>query len=250
MQKLRCLLFNFMFYVIWTPLICIGGMPSLLLPRKYPVAVSRLYLDGVYYLEKWILGLDYELRGLENRPPDGTAYLAAAKHYSAYETTKLLRLFGDPTIILKKELLYLPLFGWYLKRLEVIALDRGNRESATKSLYDGARRMRDQHRPIAIFPQGTRVALTATPKEKPYKGGIAKLYTELNMPILPVALNSGLYWPRNSFWKKPGKVIIEYLPMIPPGLPAQDVMKMLEDQIETASNRLVEEGRRQMEKAA
>jgi 1-acyl-sn-glycerol-3-phosphate acyltransferase len=249
MNRIRCLLFNFLFYIVWTPLICLGGLPSLVLPRRYPMAVSRFYMDGVYWLEKHILGLDYEVRGIENKPKDGTPYLAGAKHYSAYETTKLLRLFGDPTIILKKELLWLPVFGWYLQRLEVIALNRTDRNQSRSSLYEGAKKMRENGRPIAIFPQGTRVGLDTTTKERPYKGGIVKLYTELNLPILPVALNSGLYWPRNSFWKKPGKVIIEFLPLIPPGLPASEALQKLEEAVETASNRLVEEGRKSLQRA-
>ncbi len=244
MNAVRCILFNFLFYCVWTPLICIGLMPSLIMPRPFPVAVARFYLDGVYYLEKYVLGLDYEIRGIEHRPTDGEAYLVAAKHQSAYETTKLLRLFGDPTIILKRELLWLPLFGWFLQRMEVIALDRGNRNAALASLYKGAKKMKADKRPIVIFPQGTRVAVDATTTEKPYKSGIIKLYSEVGLPILPVALNSGVYWPRNSFWKRPGKVIFEFMPMIPAGLPADEVLKSLETQIEAASRRLVEEGRK------
>lgn len=244
MNAVRCILFNFLFYCVWTPFVCIALMPSLVLPRPFPVAVARMYLDGVYYLEKYVLGLDYEVRGLENRPPNTEAYLVAAKHQSAYETMKLLRLFGDPTIILKRELLWLPIFGWFLQRMEVIALDRGNRSAALESLYKGARKMKEDKRPIVIFPQGTRVKLDATTTEKPYKSGIMKLYTEVGLPILPIALNSGVYWPRNSFWKRQGKVVFEFLPVIPPGLPPDEVLRSMETQIETKSKALVEEGLR------
>lgn len=245
MDKLRSLAFNILFYGVWTPLICITGLPFLLFGRKGALWISRFYTDGAYVLEKYILGLDYEIRGIENRPDANTPYLVAAKHQSAYETVKLFRLFRDPTIILKRELLWLPLFGWYLRALDVIAIDRGRKERATASLYEGAKKMRAQNRAIVIFPQGTRVQPDATSVEKPYKGGIIKLYNELNIPILPVAMNSGLYWPRNGFWKKPGKVIFEFLPPVPPGLQGPDVMKILEEQIETRSKALVEEGRRQ-----
>lgn len=246
MDKLRSLAFNILFYGVWTPLVCTAGLPFLLFGRKGALGVSRFYTDGVHVLEKYVLGLDYEIRGIEHRPPANTPYLVAAKHQSAYETVKLFRLFRDPTIILKRELLWLPLFGWYLRGLDVIAIDRGRREQATASLYAGAKKMRDQNRAIIIFPQGTRVKPDATVKEKPYKGGIIKLYNELGLPILPVAMNSGLYWPRNGFWKKPGKVIFEFLPLIPPGLQGPDVMKALEEQIETTSKALVEEGRGQV----
>ncbi len=190
---------------------------------------------------KYVLGLDYEIRGQEYRPTDGTTCLIGAKHYSAYETLHLFLLFKDPAIILKRELLSLPVFGWYLKKLDVIAIDRGNRTEAMQSLYDGARRIQNAQRPIVIFPQGTRVAINATTSQKPYKGGIIKLYSELNVPIIPVAMNSGVFWPRNSFWKKGGKVIFEFLPPIPTGLTPEQAMAMLEERIETASSTLVAE---------
>lgn len=242
MTFLRSLIFNILFYGIWTPLICISMAPCLLLPRGFTVWVATLYQDGPYYLAKYILGIDYELRGSEHRPANG-AYLVASKHQSAYETLILYQLFGDPTIVLKKELLDIPLFGWFLKKLEVISIDRGNSAQAKISLQEGAQRMKEKNRPIVIYPQGTRVSVDANTAEKPYKGGISKLYGAVDLPILPVAINTGLYWPRNSFMKYPGKVIIEFLPLIPTGLPPESILKMLEQQIETASNKLVAEGR-------
>lgn len=244
MNAVRSILFNILFYGVWTPFMCTVTLPSLLMPRKCAVWVAKNYQDGAYYLQKFVMGIDYEIRGIENKPADDVGYLVASKHYSAWETLHIFRLFEDATIILKKELLSLPLFGWFLKKLDVIAIDRSNRGAASASLYEGARKMRDQHRPIVIFPQGTRVPVGTTLVEKPYKGGIIKLYSELNMPILPVAINSGLYWPRNSFWKKPGTVVVQYLPVIPPGLPADEVMRKLESEIETASDKLIEEGRK------
>lgn len=242
MTFIRSTIFNFLFYCIWSPLICISMAPCLLLPRGFTVWVAALYQDGPYYLAKYILGIDYELRGAEHRPESG-AYLVASKHQSAYETLILYQLFGDPTIVLKKELLSLPLFGWFLQKLEVIAIDRGNSAQAKNSLQSGAQKMKEKGRPIIIYPQGTRVHVDATTTEKPYKGGISKLYATADLPILPVAINTGLYWPRNSYMKYPGKVIIEFLPLIPTGFPPESILKMLETQIEDASNRLVAEGR-------
>ncbi len=244
MNAIRSILFNILYYGIWTPLVCICMAPCLIFPRGFTVWVASFYQDGAYVLEKYILNLDYEVRGLEHRPPAGVAYIAASKHYSAYETLKLYALFGDPTIVLKRELLSLPLFGWFLKKLDVISIDRANRGDAMSSLIEGAKRMKDDKRPIVIYPQGTRVAVDATTKEKPYKGGIVKLYTATDIPVVPLATNSGLYWPRNSFWKKSGKVIFEFLPPIPPGLSGPELLSTLEKQIEEASNRLVEEGRK------
>jgi 1-acyl-sn-glycerol-3-phosphate acyltransferase len=243
MNKIRSILFNILFYGVWTPIVCICMMPCLIFPRAFTVWVASFYQRGAYILEKYILGLDYEVRGLEHRPPHGVPYLVAAKHFSAYETMKLYALFRDPTIILKRELLSLPIFGWFLRKLDVIAIDRGNREQAMGSLIDGAKRMARENRPIVIFPQGTRVRTDETTKDKPYKGGILKLYAATNLPIIPLAMNSGLYWPRNAFWKRSGKVIFEFLPPIPPGIPTSQVMAMIESQVEEASNRLLAEGR-------
>lgn len=241
MTALRSIIFNILFYGIWTPIVCICMLPCLLFPRGFTVWVAAFYQRGAYYLEKYILGLDYEIRGLEHKPHNKMGYLVAAKHQSAYETLKLYSLFGDPTIILKKELLSLPLFGWFLRKLDVIAIDRGNRERAMTSLIEGAKKMQSQGRPIVIFPQGTRVRVEETTAEKPYKGGVVKLYEATNMPIVPLATNSGVYWPRNAFWKKPGKVIFEFLPPIEPGLSASEAMKILEDKLETASRALAAE---------
>lgn len=246
MTAIRSILFNLVFYGLWTPFVCVSMMPSLLMPRGYAVKVAAMYQSGAIFLSKYLLRLTWELRGAEHRPAKGESYLVASKHYSAYETLLLYSLFDDPSIILKKELLALPIFGWFLKKVEVIAIDRGKKAQAIQSLYEGARRMRDQKRPIIIFPQGTRVKLDATTAEKPYKTGLIKLYAELDLPILPMAINTGLYWPRNSFWKKPGKVIVEFLPLIPAGLPPEDVMRQVETGVEETSRRLVEEGRRSL----
>lgn len=246
MDKIRSVIFNIVFYGIWTPVFCIMLLPALLFPLSTAMWVAKTYQDAAYLMQKYILGLDYELRGTEYMPGNDQTYIIASKHYSAYETLHIFRLFHHPAVILKKELLSLPLFGWFLRRMEVIAVDRGRGATAVNSLFDGARKVQGQKRPIVIFPQGTRVRVDASVQEKPYKAGLVKLYTEFNFPIVPVAINSGLYWPRNSFWKKSGTVIIQFLPHIPPGLPPQDVMQMVETTIETASDKLIEEGRKSL----
>ncbi len=114
------------------------------------------------------------------------------------------------------------------------------------SLFSGAQKVVNQRRPIVIFPQGTRVKTDTTTADKPYKTGIGKLYVEMGLPIYPVAINSGVFWPRNSFWKKPGKVVFEFLPRIEPGLDLQECMKRLEDSIEPASQKLVEEAQKSL----
>lgn len=242
-DKIRSVVFNILFYGVLTPLFCICTMPSLLMSHRAATAVARGYQVLAGWLMIAVMGLKMEVRGYEHVPKDDNRYLVAAKHQSAYETMKLLILFPDPTIILKKELLKLPIFGWFLQKIDVIAIDRSNREQSVSSLIEGAKKMQVNNRPIVIFPQGTRVPVDTGTDKKPYKGGIVKLYTATGLPIVPMALNSGLYWPRNSFWKKSGTVIIEFLPPIPPGLPDIEAMRLLEEQIETTSKRLLEEGR-------
>lgn len=244
MDKVRSVIFNILFYGVLTPCYCILLLPALLFNRDIAMWVAESYQHIAYILQKYVLNLDYELRGLEYMPGDDRTYIIASKHYSAYETLHIFRLFRHPAVILKKELLSLPLFGWFLRKVEVIAVDRSRGSVAMATLLEGGRKVQAQKRPIVIFPQGTRVKVDATVEEKPYKAGFIKLYSELNIPIVPVAINSGLYWPRNSFWKKSGKVIIELLPHIQPGLSAQEAMKMVEKSIETASDKLIEEGRR------
>lgn len=240
---LRALLFNIFFYG-FTVLACFVLVPLVLFPRDTILKAVCFWTGGVAWIEKHILGLTYEIRGAEHKPAQGT-YIVAAKHQSAYETMKLHHLFGDPTIVLKKELLSIPLFGTFLKKVGVIAINRKNKDEAVAAILEGAQRMADQNRPIVIFPQGTRVAPETTAAQKPYKGGIVKLYKNTDLPILPLALNSGLFWRRNSFIKRPGHVVFEFLPVIENGLPEKKVMKALEDRIESKSNALMEEAARQ-----
>lgn len=238
---IRATLFNIVFWA-WAIAVCVTIIPLVYCSRKTTLRISHIFNNGVYYIEKYVLGLDYEVRGMEYMPKEGS-YLIAAKHQSAYETMKLHRLFGDPSIILKKELLSIPIWGKFLGKLDIIAIDRSNGESAMTSIVEGAQRMKEQGRPIVIFPQGTRVRTDATTAQKPYKGGIMKMYKATGLPIIPLAVNSGMFWPRNSYLKRPGKVIFEFLPPIEPGIDDKKVMKALEERLEEASIRLMEEAK-------
>ncbi len=238
---LRSFIFFIIFYIL-TITVCTFLLPFLVLPRKWMLAVVHFYLWLSSIAEKYVLGITFEVRGREYLPKTGS-YFAAAKHQSAYETMKLFHLFGDPAIILKKELMYLPLWGWHARKLDFIFIDRKNRSSAMTSVVDGAKRMKEQGRPIIIFPQGTRTRVHETSADKPYKGGIAKMYAATDLPIVPLAMNTGLFWPRGSFRKYPGHVVFEFLPPIPPGLPEKSIVPLLEEQIETVSIRLMHESK-------
>lgn len=240
MIYLRSLLFNILFYSS-TALFCVALLPGLLLPRKQAMKIVDFWTGTVYFLEKYIAGLDFEIRGLEYLPTDGESYIVAAKHQSAYETMKLHHLFGDPSIVLKKELLRIPLWGWFLKKADVIAIDRSNRDEAMKSITHGALRMKEQKRPIVIFPQGTRVTPESTPKDKPYKGGIVKMAKAAELPIIPLAMNSGVFWRRNSFLLYPGKIVFEFLPPIAPD--AANILETIEEKVEAKSNALMREAK-------
>ncbi len=183
-------------------------------------------------------GISVEVRGLEHIVP-GTL-LVASKHQSLWETFALLTLFDDPAMVFKKELTYIPLFGWFALKFKMVTVDRSAGSSALRHLIQQAKTARDAHRQIIIFPEGTRKAPDAEPD---YKSGVAALYKSLQIPCLPIALNSGLYWPRRSFLRHPGCIIVEILPPIEAGAPRGKFMDELETTIEEATTRLVAEGR-------
>ncbi len=231
--------FNLAFFCV-TATLCIAYIPLLLLPREWFVSAVKFWIRVITALEKNILGLTYEVRGAENLPKTGS-YLIAAKHQSAYETFKLHLLFDNPAIILKKELLRIPIWGMYLKKSDVIAIDRSTPEKALKSIEDGAVRVTEQGRPIVIFPQGTRVRPEQTTMDKPYKPGIARIQETTGLPIVPLTLNSGAFWPRSGWLKSSGTVVFEFLEPIEPGKDRKALMKELEKKIEGESSRLMNE---------
>lgn len=231
---LRSLAFNVAFHV-WTAVVCVGILWTLLLPRRVMIRVVTWYFSTVAWLERTLVGIRYEVRGREHVPKSGS-FLLAAKHQSAWETMKLHFLVNDPAIILKRELLWIPIWGWYAAKARMIAVDRGAKGRAVASMVRNARPVRDEGRPIVIFPQGTRVAVGAY---RPYRIGVGVLYKSLDIPIVPMALNAGLYWARHSFIKRPGTVIVEFLPPIPPGLGRTEAMRELEERLEAATDRLV-----------
>ena len=239
MLFVRSTLFNILFYGT-TAISCVLCLPGLLLPKKQAMWIVKFFVYSVYFFEKYILNLSYEVRGIENLPQQGS-YIVAAKHQSPYETLKLNILFDDPAIVLKRELLMIPLWGWFLAKVDPIAIDRSKARQSLNQITEGALRIKSQGRPIVIFPQGTRVLPEQTPKDKPYKIGVARAAVATGLPIIPMALNSGIFWPRKSWIKKSGRVIFEFLPAVPPDLGIYEIMKDLEVRLEQHSNRLAAE---------
>ncbi|MEI6556891.1 MAG: lysophospholipid acyltransferase family protein [Rhodospirillaceae bacterium] len=231
---IRSLLFNITFFA-WTAVVCLMLVWVVLLPRPGMMAMVRWYLSTIAVLERVLLGLRYEVRGREHLPASGS-YVVAAKHQSAWETMKLHLLLPDPAVVLKTELTKIPIWGLFARKTEMIPVDRGARGRAVNSLLDGARKVVSQGRPIVIFPQGTR---TAPGVYHNYRVGVGVLYDQLHLPIVPMALNSGLYWRRRAFLKRPGTIVVEFLPAIPPGLQRFEAMIELETRLEAATDRLV-----------
>lgn len=234
MTGFRALLFNIC-YVTWTVAIHMVCLPLLLGPRAWVLAAGRVWIRVSLWLLRVLVGLDHRELGLENLPK-GPA-IVAVKHQSAWETLYLSLALRHPAFILKRELIWIPLFGWYLAKVGMIAINRSAKAAALKQMVRQAEAAFAQGRQIIIFPEGTRVA---PGQHKPYQPGIAALYSQLKVPVVPVALNSGLFWGRKAFLKRPGTLTVQYLPAIPAGLDRKTFMKQLESEIETAATALAQ----------
>jgi 1-acyl-sn-glycerol-3-phosphate acyltransferase len=233
-EILRATLFNLLFW-LWTALLVLALIPAAAFMS--PLGMRRFagfWESGIQLLLRLIVGLRYEVRGHEHMPKGPV--IVASKHQSAWETLFFHMLHPELVIGLKEELIRIPLFGWYLRIARNIVIDRGGAAKAMRSLVEGARHAVAQGWSILIFPEGTRMP-PGTPPD--YKPGVAALYKELGIPVVPVALNSGLYWGKRAFLKRPGTIVVEFLQPIPPGLDRRAFMAELEQRIETATARLM-----------
>jgi 1-acyl-sn-glycerol-3-phosphate acyltransferase len=208
-------------------------LPTLLLPRVALRAMVRLWSGGNQTFLRLISGIRVEIRGRANLPQG--AAIIASKHQSEWESNVFLHLLRDPVYIMKMELSFIPLYGLYARRMGMIFIDRRGHAKTLRKLVQDAAERTGQGRSVVIFPEGTRVA----PGQRlPYRTGVAALYAELGLPCVPVVHNSGLYWPKRSFRRYPGTIVMEFLPAIPPGLERHEFMLRLEETMETASARL------------
>jgi 1-acyl-sn-glycerol-3-phosphate acyltransferase len=231
---LRSLAFNVGWY-LGTAVLAIVGAPLLLAPRRWVVGWARLWIVFVLWWLRLTCGLSHRVIGRENLPA-GPAILAS-KHQSSWETLSFTLLFDDIAIVLKRELLFIPVVGWAMARAGNIAVARGDGASALRGLVKQAKAAIAGGQSIVIFPEGTRVA---PGDRKPYQVGIAALYRQLGVPVVPIALNSGLFWGRRKWIKRPGVLTLDILPPIPPGLSRDAFMTTLQEKIEGATARLVE----------
>lgn len=237
MTALRSALF-IVFTWVWTIVLAVLYLPLLALPRRMVLPAVRFWLAGMLGALRVVAGLGWELRGRENLPQG--PFILASKHQSAFETFVFHLILGDPAYILKRELLWIPFFGWYLWKAGVVAIDRSAGTKALKAMVKGAEQAAAEGRPVVIFPEGTRAA----PGTKlPYHTGVAMLYGALKLPVVPIALNSGLFWRKRGFAKKPGILTLEALPAIAAGMDRKAFMAELETRIEAATDSLVAEAR-------
>ncbi len=235
MLVLRSALFNAVFF-LWSAVICLMYLPLLVLPERVMLRAGTWWSKSLIRILELTVGTRFEIRGGENIPPGAAIF--ASKHQSAWDTLIYMTILPGPALVVKKELFRIPLYGWYARHAGMIGVDRRGGARALKHLIRRARSALKDGRPVVIFPQGTR---TAPGVHKPYQAGVAALYRGLGQPIVPVAVNSGLYWGRRAFLKHPGTIVLEYLPAIPTGLDRDDFMAELERRIETATDRLVAE---------
>jgi 1-acyl-sn-glycerol-3-phosphate acyltransferase len=235
MRWARALAFNIAFFA-WTGIVGTIGLPFLAAPRTAAMRFGRFWARGVLVLLRIIIGLDYQIRGLDRLPRDGC--IIAMKHQSAWDALILPVVLGDPACVVKRELLLLPFYGWYAARAGSIAIDRKAGAGALRRMVAAARPIAAQGRPIVIFPEGTRVAPGA---HLPYQPGVAALYQALALPLVPAAVNSGLFWGRRSFVKRPGRITLDFLEPIPPGRTRRRVMAELERRVEAATAVLLRE---------
>jgi len=238
---LRSLIYNVLFYVMlvfWV----IVGIPTFLMPRWAIMNVARNWARSSIWLLRVTCNIKVEYRGLEKIPKG--PLIVASKHQSMWETFALLQFFDQPLFILKRELKWIPFFGWYLIKSNMIGVDRS---AGGRALLQMARRAGEQvrrGRQLIIFPEGTRAPVGAPPH---YKTGVAQIYVDCGVTCVPVALNSGLFWPRRTFLRYPGTLVVEFLDPLPPGLSRREFIARISSVIEETTNRLVATARSEQE---
>jgi 1-acyl-sn-glycerol-3-phosphate acyltransferase len=239
----RSLIFYPVLYLNWALFLVLGSW-LLLGPRRWAMAGLAAHGRVTVWLLRVICGTKMEVRGHGKLLPGPV--IVAVKHQAAWDTFALVSLMKDPALVMKAELLSIPLYGAFCKKFELIPIQRELGPSALRQMVREARIRAAQGREIVIFPEGTRKSAGALPD---YKPGILFLYQDLKLAVCPVALNSGTFWPRHSYLRYPGTIVAEFLDPIPPGLPRQEFMSRLQSAIEGASDALLVEARQGLERA-
>lgn len=236
MVALRSLAFNFVFYlnlvvqmIVWTPY-------YFLVSRHRAWIVPKFWARSSLWLQKVMTGGEARITGLENLPEG--PFILAPKHQSFWDVIAFFPHLSDPFFILKRELMHIPLFGWYVAKMQMVPVDRGERSKALRMVVVRAQEEMARGRQLIIYPEGTRRPPGAEPA---YKWGIAELYSKLNVPVVPVAHAAGLYWPRRKFLRHPGVIHAAFLPPIPAGLEKKEFLDRLIAETEAACDAMLVE---------
>lgn len=238
MRLLRSLLFLVWLYGMMA-LCGIAFLVTFLMPRRAAIWATAQYSKSILFGLRLICGIRTELRGLEHMPQGAAIY--AGKHHCMLDVFIPFLITRDPAIILKKELVWTPFLGWYALKCGMIPIDRSGTSRTLKAMLAATAKATSEGRQVVIFPEGTRRPPNAPADYQ--AAGISALNKALGVPIVPVATNAGLCWPARGLGRRSGLIVYEVLPPIPPGLDRRALMARLEADLETASNRLIEEGR-------
>ena len=237
MIVLRSLIFNTLFYAVLVLMLVFGSW-LLLAPRIWAIRALQLWARISTWLLATICNTKMEVRGRENLPHG--RHLVAGKHQSFWETFAILPLLDDPCMVLKRELTLIPFFGWFCLKFKMIAVERSAGAQALRQLVKRGNEEIQRGRDIVIMPEGTRKLPGAPPD---YKPGAAALYAGLGVPCIPFGVNSGIFWARRTFIRRPGTIVIEFGREIPAGLPRKEFQKILQETIEKISDRLLLEAK-------
>jgi len=236
-QNLQMVIRSIVFYALltfWTILMGFFSLPLLFFPSKFLLRPVRIWIKIIFLLLKYVCQITHEIQGKGNIPFH--AVIIASKHQSAFETLALFYYLPRAVFIHKKQLFFIPIFGQYLKKINMISIDRKGGASAMRSMLKHAKEKLHEGISIIIFPEGTRKKLGEAPD---YKTGFVGIYKELNTEILPIALNSGKCWPKHTFVKNPGHIIIKILPLIKAGIERKKILSEVKEKIENASNKII-----------
>ena len=236
-QNLLMFFRSILFYTLlsfWTIFMGLLCLPFLILPSSYLQHPVRIWIGGIFFFLKYICQISHEIQGQEHIPSH--AVLVASKHQSAFETFALFYYLPQAIFIHKKQLFWIPIFGQYLKKINMISIDRKGGASTMRLLLKQTREKVDLGFSIIIFPEGTR----KRPGDAPdYKSGFVGIYKEMNTEILPVAVNSGKCWPKHTFIKKAGHIIIKILPLLEANIDRKKILSDVEKKIEEATNKII-----------
>jgi 1-acyl-sn-glycerol-3-phosphate acyltransferase len=231
MPHLRTIIGSFFFMIffwMWLLSLSILGLPLLLAPRRYAYQLVRFWGRGVLKALQYLCGITYTLEGLNHLP--AAPFILASKHQSAFETIALYTHLENLVVVLKKELLWIPFYGWYVAKMRMIPIDRTSGVKSLRKMLKRTDEAAARKQTILIFPEGTRTR----PHDAPaYKPGIAAIYHHLHQPVVPVSLNSGLFWGKKQWIKNKGHIRIVFHAPIPPHLPKQEFIEKLQNTIET-----------------